>query len=350
MTSAPTLRDRLARFRTGAALVLLGGSLALHAMVVLSFVFRWDKAALVTVVPFFVWCGMGLSLAVVSAFFQPTLLFRVLGVVWLGTLVLGADERHGLLRFRSQVPQPHPPVAGASGQPLRFATLNCHYFGQEGMDTVTSWGPDILFLQETTPGSGVVDLARRLYGNQALIVRRHDCTILARGSVIRAIDLSSPAVPPGDLSRNAMGRLTLANGREIDLVNLHLLAAETNTAFWRRSCWQAHAHNRRMRRILLHYFVSGCQSATAGWPPAPSIIAGDFNAPAEDGAIRGLAATHLDSYVTAGQGIGDTFPANFPLHRIDQVWLSPGLAAIGHTTVPVPGSDHLMVVVDFEMK
>jgi endonuclease/exonuclease/phosphatase (EEP) superfamily protein YafD len=147
-----------------------------------------------------------------------------------------------------------------------------------------------------------------------------------------------------------MGRLTLTDGREIDLVNLHLLAAETDTAFWRPSCWRAHAHNRRIRRILLHYFVSARQSATATWPPVPSLIAGDFNAPANDGAIRGLAATHLDSYVTAGRGHGDTFPANFPVHRIDQVWLSPELTALAHTTVAVPGSDHLMVVVDFVIK
>ena len=346
MTTGRSMRDRLARLRTGVALALLGGSLGLHALVVLSFVFRWDKAALVTVVPFFGWCLLGVLLAGLSALFRPTLLFRVLALVWLATLLLGADERHGLLYFHRAAPRPdHVP-----NNTLRLATLNSHYGGEAGLAVVARWQPDIVFLQEPPAGRLLQDLARRMYGPQALLVLRHGCAILARGSAFHAIDCQSRFLPAGAMNRVAMGRLTLADGRQFDLLNLHLPSAERDTAFWTRSCWRAHARNRRERRLLLQYDLSVQTSAMAGWPPAPSIVAGDFNAPASDGAIRGLAATHLDSYLSAGSGLGNTYPAAFPLHRIDQAWLSPELVAVGQTTVPVPGSDHRMVVVDFAVR
>jgi len=89
--------------------------------------------------------------------------------------------------------------------------------------------------------------------------------------------------------------------------------------------------------------------ATAHWPPAPAIVGGDFNAPAGDGAIRQLAAHYLDSYPQAGHGLGNTFPNKFPVHRIDQVWLSPDLQATRQGTVRTRHSDHRMVIVDFLM-
>lgn len=344
--STPSIHRRLPwhALRTLACAGLLAASLAIHGLVVLSFIFRWDKAALVTTVPFPLWCGLGLALAVAAALFRKTALTRFLLVVWTLSLLLGADERHGLPGWGRESPSPGPPAPHQERPVLRLITFNALATqGAEAARAVIPWQPDIVLLQEAPWTHHLRPLAVELFGGEALLARHNFCAILARGRQMQRVDFLSPGFRP----RAVCARLILPDGRPLDLLNVHLPSASRDTRFWRVDGWRAHYHNRRERESTLAYLVNSQANAVAAQPRAPSIIAGDFNAPAGDGAVRQLMRTHFDTYPKAGRGIGNTYPSAFPLQRIDQVWMSPELTPVRHGTAVTRHSDHRMVVVDF---
>ncbi|MZD57548.1 endonuclease/exonuclease/phosphatase family protein [Streptomyces sp. SID5606] len=72
------------------------------------------------------------------------------------------------------------------------------------------------------------------------------------------------------------------------------------------------------------------------------LLLGDLNATMDDGALDGI-TTRLDSaQEQAGAGFGFTYPARFPVVRIDQI-LTAGVRADRAWTLPATGSDHLPV-------
>ncbi len=78
-------------------------------------------------------------------------------------------------------------------------------------------------------------------------------------------------------------------------------------------------------------------------PTTPLLLCGDFNTPP-----RGLLYRHLrgrldDGFARAGSGLGLSFPAKFPLLRIDYIW-TRGVRAQTVQVAPMGASDHRMVV------
>jgi endonuclease/exonuclease/phosphatase family metal-dependent hydrolase len=87
----------------------------------------------------------------------------------------------------------------------------------------------------------------------------------------------------------------------------------------------------------------------------PLIVAGDLNMTAGYRAFRQLTTALLDAHGTRGPARGRlaTFPARFPLLRIDHVLTSPGVR-ITRLFAPITplariASDHLPLVADFEI-
>jgi len=78
---------------------------------------------------------------------------------------------------------------------------------------------------------------------------------------------------------------------------------------------------------------------------APVVVAGDFNAPDSGPAFKVL--RRLDSaFSQAGRGFALTFPASFPIVRIDHILASESVFFSDFATFDA-GSDHLGVVADF---
>ncbi|WP_199550945.1 endonuclease/exonuclease/phosphatase family protein, partial [Streptomyces sp. N35] len=72
------------------------------------------------------------------------------------------------------------------------------------------------------------------------------------------------------------------------------------------------------------------------------VVLGDMNGTTDDRALAGL-TSRLDSAQTeAGDGLGLSWPASFPMARIDQILLK-GVAARSSWVLPETGSDHLPV-------
>lgn len=81
----------------------------------------------------------------------------------------------------------------------------------------------------------------------------------------------------------------------------------------------------------------------------PYFLAGDFNNPPRGGFNRHLKAQLSDAFEQAGLGSGFTFPAKFPVMRIDYLWLGRGVRARRCFTVPTNASDHRATVADVEV-
>lgn len=321
-------------------------------MVVLCFAIRWDSAAMVTIVPFPLWCALGAVIAGVSLLWKRTAPGLVVLALWTATF-LWSDELRAWKNWGHPSPSPAGPAAATStgGQrPLRLVSYNTHLQSVKAAAEIKAWNPDIVFLQESPWPHQLRDLAGELFGPDALIAMRPDCAIIARGKSLQVFDLQWPVPLPGGVPWAVCGRLTLPDGRAINLLNVHLLAAERNWHFWTRQAWRQHAENRRNRRFQLSLLLSAMRTIAEKLPPVPTIVAGDFNAPARDSGLMVLPSFGFrDSYELAASRPGNTFPNHFPLHRIDQAWFSSDLAPVSHTTHKGMHSDHRMLIVDFLM-
>ncbi|MFD5201827.1 endonuclease/exonuclease/phosphatase family protein [Streptomyces sp. NPDC058375] len=77
--------------------------------------------------------------------------------------------------------------------------------------------------------------------------------------------------------------------------------------------------------------------------PAPrAVVLGDFNGTYQDGALDPVTSQLRSAQREAGDGLGFTWPAAFPMVRIDDV-LVRGMTPRAAWTLPATGSDHLPV-------
>jgi vancomycin resistance protein VanJ len=72
------------------------------------------------------------------------------------------------------------------------------------------------------------------------------------------------------------------------------------------------------------------------------VLLGDLNGTMDDRAFAGLTSQMRSTQETAGGGFGFTWPATFPVARIDQI-LVKGVEPVNSWTLPATGSDHLPV-------
>ncbi|MFI1169412.1 endonuclease/exonuclease/phosphatase family protein [Streptomyces sp. NPDC020801] len=83
--------------------------------------------------------------------------------------------------------------------------------------------------------------------------------------------------------------------------------------------------------------------------PLPRVlVVGDFNGATDDRALRPLTAQLRSAQEAAGDGFGFSWPAAFPVARIDQI-LTKGIAALSSWTLPRTGSDHLPVAASLRL-
>ena len=83
----------------------------------------------------------------------------------------------------------------------------------------------------------------------------------------------------------------------------------------------------------------------------PAILLGDFNATPRHGAYRRIARRLRDAQVVGRRRRSPTFPARFPLLRIDHVFVSRSISVTGVQTprnvLTRAASDHLPLAIDF---
>ncbi|MEM6911911.1 MAG: endonuclease/exonuclease/phosphatase family protein [Verrucomicrobiota bacterium] len=311
-------------------------ALALHALISFCFIFRPDKAAAITVFPLTVWVLAGILLCLLSGLLFKGRFALVVGLIWVVTGVLVADERHGLARLFHEKPEPGP-AAPFEGKPvLRCLTLNCKGRSALSSQEILAWKPDIVFLQEQPAPQELSRLVRELFGGEGDFRTTAYCAILSRGRIFQEKRSAS--------QRHLQVKTRFLDGREYHLVALHLLPAVTEVNLFSLDTWRAHYRNRLVRSEQVRTLARERLEFSGG---LPCLLGGDFNAPAGDRAMDALNPHFQDAYPLAGTGWPNTFSNQLPLHRIDQLWLTPELRPVRQRTVRTQESDHRMVVLDF---
>ena len=78
----------------------------------------------------------------------------------------------------------------------------------------------------------------------------------------------------------------------------------------------------------------------------PLLIAGDFNNPPRGRLYQRMTDRFQDAFRAVGWGLGDTYPANLPVLRIDYVFAGEGIAVRRCTVPRVLASDHRPTIVE----
>jgi endonuclease/exonuclease/phosphatase (EEP) superfamily protein YafD len=147
-------------------------------------------------------------------------------------------------------------------------------------------------------------------------------------------------------NRDQQVTVSLPDGSEIEVVNVHLASAATNLRFWKQSTWTEHRANRSLRRSQLS-LAQQILEQTTNFPHTPTLLGGDFNSPASDIVHRQLARDFVDAFATAGTGWGNTYHRRFPILRIDLIYATRHFVPVRSRVVETRYSNHRMVVADF---
>ncbi len=331
----------MSTFRRRLGWTLVGFSLLLYIFTVFCFSIQPDHFAAFTVLPIWLWGGIGLFLSVVAFYLMRRWRWLIMTGVWVVTLLVGADESRVLLNFGKSAPLSGP-AASYDGKPaIRVITMNCAIFqyGDPAKD-LAMWHPDIVLLQDALPYQ-VKHIADVLYGGQGDF-REHDTNgVVTRWKIER--EIHNPSY------RDQQVTIRMADGRLMEVVNIHLHSAATDLRFWNRSTWTGHRINRTLRRDELTIVQQVLQQTTQ-FPDTPTLLGGDFNSPASDVVHRQLARDFTDAFTAVGIGWGDTFQRRFPILRIDLLYATRHLTPVRAKTVTTRCSDHRMVVADFVMR
>lgn len=319
--------------------VLLGFSIALHFITIVLYVRLPAKLAAITIYPIWVWGFLGLAAGIICfLFFRASFSLAVI-LLWTFTILILSDEARSLGRLGMDPLPDAPAEPHAGSKVLRVVTLNCagHADPSEAMGNLA---PDIVFLQEIPHSYRLKQLIEKVFKGQGdyryLPAKR--CAVVVKGTIHSSLEI------PG--YRSQLVTAEMPDGRQIELLNVHLRSAATNMQLYKRECWQEHKLNRNLRQIELSYALAGLRQKTS-YPRLPAIIAGDFNAPANDAVYRILDDEFTDAFGTVGTGWGNTYHRALPLLRIDQIYCSDKLMPVRSHTFTRVHTDHRMVVADF---
>ncbi len=328
-------------FRRRLGWTLVGISLLLHMFTIYCFARQPDRFAAFTVMPIWLWGGIGLAIATGAYYFLRAPLSLVMTAVWAITLLIGADEARVLAHIGTEVPLPGPAAPFEDEPVVRVLTLNCSSFayGNPAPD-IAAWDPDIVLLQEVLPFQ-TRQIADTLYQGRGDYRYHQTSGLVTRWKILQEVRDNS--------RREQQVTIQSPGGDKIEVVNIHLATAATDLRLWRKTAWVRHRNNRRVREAELATTLDVLERTTS-FPNVPTLLGGDFNSPAPDVVHRQLARDFADAFGAVGTGWADTYQRRFAILRIDQIYATRHFTPVRCRAVTTRHSDHRMVVADFLMK
>ncbi|NIP96332.1 MAG: hypothetical protein GWO24_24015, partial [Akkermansiaceae bacterium] len=311
-----------------------------HLVTVALYARQPDRFAAFTLFPIWIWGSVGLSLSSSAFIFFRAPLSLFTSGAWALTILFVADETRPLGRLGTDGLQPGTPGRYGGRDVIRVATINWAGSAENFSEPIVRYRPDIVFVQEINHPYRLRQLNEILYDGRGdyRYDSRTRCGMVVRGEIEHHI--------PNPVYRSQQVRMRLPNGRRVELVNIHLQPASTDLSLWRRDCWRAHHHNRKLRRGELAVALQLLDTTNRD-PRVPAvIIAGDFNAPAGDRVYRMLRKEYIDTFSAAGSGWGNTYHRRFPLLRLDHIFASKSFVPARSRVVTINESDHRMVLSD----
>jgi endonuclease/exonuclease/phosphatase (EEP) superfamily protein YafD len=329
------------RFRRRFGWALVGLSLALHFLTIVAFSRQPDIMAAYTVMPIWIWGGIGLCLSCSAFLFLRASLSLIVSGIWAVTILLGADEARVLAHFNKEAPQPGPAAPSRGASVMRVITLNCAHFEHgDPSEDLARWEPDVVLLQEVSPVQ-IKAIADTLYGGRGDYRFHKSSGIVTRWKIER--EVRNP------LYRDEQVTIRDPHGTDIEVVNLHLTSAATNLELWKSSAWHLH---RDVRKERLQELSTALQllEQTVPFQTRPILLGGDFNSPANDPVHSLLARDFTDAFEAAGTGWSNTFQRRVPILRLDCLYTTDQFIPVRARAVTTRNSDHRMVVADFILR
>lgn len=294
--------------------------------------FQFDSLAAVTLVPPWLWLVPATILIGIS--FRSTTRKIVVAnlVVWSTFIGLNVEEARSLIR-PDNLPQRTSESPEEQAE-IRVVSLNCHVGSEKAALEVLSVRPDIVLFQESPGTTRLEEIASALFGEQGNFISCGDTSIVSRGELTPIMSDKS--------SHFAHAKISFPDGQQVDVVSLRLSPPVFRIDFWNAGFWKSHQKTRQKHRTQIEEIVDHLEntSQTDLW-----IVGGDFNLPGNDGALSPFEDL-TDTFFQAGSGWSNTGTNQYPLFRVDQIWISNRLRCSGHRTFKTEHSDHRMVVVD----
>jgi endonuclease/exonuclease/phosphatase (EEP) superfamily protein YafD len=169
----------------------------------------------------------------------------------------------------------------------------------------------------------------------------------------RAWASTAPGTSDGEgvvlLASARMGAVTVASGREMR----HRYLWATGGALGERRFYAVHPEA-PMGPMRTGWWRADLAHVERWYAEAPgSIVAGDFNATADNAAFRAVLRHSRSAADGTGQGLVGTFPANVPTWcgiQIDHVLVPPDATTTRFAVLPVAGSDHRAVLAGMSLR
>ena len=303
-------------------------NLALGVAVVVVHALQSDWLAPVTMIPAWMWLVPAGMLTFIARPILSRHLILLTLLIWVAFVILYAEEARSLVRFKSL------PERQSTNLTTRVATLNCNLGSSDAALELVEYSPDIILLQESPSASQLSRLAVELLGEQAEFVTAGDSSILSKGK------LQLISADRGSHFCHAV--VTLPDGQQADVVSLRLSPPVFDIDFLSGKFWQKHHQTRVKHRQQLQAIVDHLNESavTKRW-----IIGGDFNLVGGDGSLSPL-ESFQDTFHQTGSGWCNTGTNDYPLFRVDQIWIQGPLQSTINKTFETKHSDHRAVVTD----
>ncbi|MDF1752528.1 MAG: endonuclease/exonuclease/phosphatase family protein [Verrucomicrobiales bacterium] len=297
---------------------------------------QWDSLTFITVIPFWMWAMPGILISVIAALLVRSRFSYVVLAIWALTALFASAETRGL--FRSAVGNRSASLSAKKSKGLiKLISINCRSGNLQAAQEAIELKPDLVLLQEAPDREDIEELTRRLFGELGHFVAANGTAIIGKGDFLTfAEDDTTPTIH---------ARFKHSSGVLIDLSSVKLEESIPEAEFWKLPVREKMAANRVKNRKSLRKYI-GHYRPNAGQPIR--IVGGDFATPPGDDIFRPLRKAGLrDAFDNSGRGTGNTFPAKFPIFRLDQIWISPEAQLLKTYTHRTSHSDRQIVICEF---
>ncbi|MDF2377448.1 MAG: endonuclease/exonuclease/phosphatase family protein [Verrucomicrobiales bacterium] len=310
--------------------------LAVFLIVMICYLNRWDSMTAITIIPIWAWTAVGMLACLISWIAFRGLPSIIVFCIWLVTGIGFSEEPQGLIRELIQSIDQKP--APSEESQLRVINVNASGSG-EILRKVFDLDPDLIMVQEAPDETTVAEITNKEFGVESAIIVGAGQAIIGRGELM--------ATMVEDHGKAIHARLKLQDEFIIDLTSVDLEPSYPSPYLWKLSTWKGLTERRVSNRRLLRKSLGENQITRSS---TGRLIGGGFNTPPGDDVFRPLQSNMLiDAFSVSGTGWGNTYPANYPALRLDQIWSSPNLFPLKTTTRRIADSDHRIVISDFEL-
>jgi hypothetical protein len=229
-----------------------------------------------------------------------------------------------------------PHRAPATGPRVRVATVSLMKGGVPAgpvLDLVRRYDVDVLSVQELTPDAEAALRAAgigQLLPTSHVIPARPGSVTAASGAVWTRLTVAGRGSEPGTFEQPTV-RLAVDGARDVALTAVHTAPPAVSPA-------------------AVRAWADDLAALPDPEPGVLRVLAGDFNATLDHGALRALLRR---GYVDAARGVGGALAwtwrplrLRFPRLTVDHVLVDPRITVTSIAVVTVAGSDHRAVVAD----